>query len=106
MFRIIEYTYLGLDTVKAFPNPWKPDKGGMQDADFITFKNLPEEGTIRIYNVVGEMVKKIDFTAVDDGFSSWDGSNDSGNKVSSGIYITYIEDTNGSHRILKIAYVK
>lgn len=106
IFRVVEYTYLGLYTVKVFPNPWKVGTGGNFDIGEMTFKNLPEKGRIRIYNVAGETVKDTSITEANDGFYGWDGKNDSGNKVASGVYIVYIEDDNNNHRILKAAIIR
>lgn len=70
-----------------FPNPFNPTT---------TIKYALKENadvTLRIYNVLGQVVKTLVNARQDAGFKtvSWDGTNDLGAKVSSGIYIYRIE---------------
>ena len=79
-------SYSGLDTIRAYPNP----------CDFRKFTKMTITGVgpavsgleIRIYTLAGQLVKT--FTA-DSGITAnvatWDGKNDSGQKVASGVYL-------------------
>ncbi|MFI5348433.1 MAG: FlgD immunoglobulin-like domain containing protein, partial [Elusimicrobiota bacterium] len=52
--------------------------------------NLSGEATVNIFNVAGTRVRTIDFGAVQGGtfyYQNWDGTNDSGAAVASGVYI-------------------
>jgi len=88
-----------LSTVKVYPNPWKPGSGGSHDMATIMFGNLAADTTIRIYNLVGELVKELKNTTVS---VPWDGKTASGAKVSSGVYFAYIK-SGSSHKIVKFA---
>lgn len=70
-----------------FPNPFNPETQ-------ISY-SLPREAhvTLTIFNVLGQKVKTLVDELQDAGYKSirWDGENDSGNKVSSGIYFYRIQ---------------
>ncbi|MDD4004361.1 MAG: S8 family serine peptidase [Elusimicrobiaceae bacterium] len=71
----------------AFPNPFRPARGQM-----LTFL-VPDsingaEPKIKIYNINGELIKTL-YTM------SWDGTNESGNPVASGVYVFRVETSGG-----------
>jgi hypothetical protein len=84
-----------LSSVKVYPNPFRPGQGHTT----ITFANVPANARIRIYTLQGELMR--DFTANGSGTGTWDGNNDSGSHVASGVYFALIEG-NGSHRTMKV----
>lgn len=97
-----------LDKINVFPNPYY----GVNSEElnkynrFVTFSHLPAKATIRIFNLAGVLVKKIE---KDDAgqFQRWDLANDSGLPVSSGLYIAYLELPElGETKILKIAVIQ
>jgi sugar lactone lactonase YvrE len=88
-----------LDAVKAFPNPFNP---GIDSA--VTIDNLTATADISIYTVAGELVRVVPYNSAD-GRTNWDGKNDSGATVASGVYITSIISPQGKKRI-KIAVEK
>ncbi len=74
-----------LDSVLAVPNPFvirSPD-------DRLEF-NFSREGTARIFTVAGEPVTELSTNA------SWDGRNDSGKEVASGVYLFIVTDGDGN----------
>ena len=75
---------------EAFPNPFNP-------STTISFK-LPERSfvTLVIYNSFGQRIKKLTSSFYDAGFYNikWNGTDDSGNIVSSGLYIYQIKAGN------------
>ncbi|UCG63079.1 MAG: hypothetical protein JSV52_07295 [Candidatus Zixiibacteriota bacterium] len=73
-----------VELVVAFPNPFVIDDSN----DRLDF-NFGREGDVRIFNVAGELVRQ---TVVGD---AWDGKNDKGEGVSSGVYIFIITDREG-----------
>ena len=86
--------------IRNFPNPFNPTTK-------IEY-TMPKSGhlSLKIYNVRGELVK----TLIDDqietsGHIMWDGTNDSGAKVSSGVYFSEAR-TNGQVQVNKMALVK
>ena len=63
----------------VFPNPFVPDRGAL------VFANLTESATIRIYNLAGQVVRTLVEDSKDGGLE-WDGNNDRGRTVESGVY--------------------
>jgi hypothetical protein len=84
-----------LNNVKAYPMPYYPARGNL------TIENLTENATIKIYTITGELVKTVSY-ASSNGVATWDGKNNNGAEVASGVYIMYIESSAGKQR-LKIA---
>jgi hypothetical protein len=94
--------------INVFPNPYYG--ANPQELDkyvrFVTFSHLPPRAIIRIFNLAGVMVRRIDKDTPSQ-FERWDLKNDSGLPVGSGLYIAYIEMPDlGSTKILKIAVVQ
>jgi len=95
-----------LSSAFAFPVPWQPNDGDPKTGgpEGITFANLSSEGTISIYTLTGELVKKINFSGTGDPVI-WPGRNENGEPVASGVYIYYIK--NGTeHKSGKLIIVK
>jgi hypothetical protein len=97
-----------ISQITVFPNPYY----GVNPAElsrfvrFVTFSHLPQRAVIRIFNVGGVMVKKIDRDNASP-FERWDLKNDAGLPVGSGMYIAYIEMPDlGATRIVKLAIVQ
>jgi hypothetical protein len=75
-----------LKDVVVYPNPFIPGQSGSKA---VTFLNLTANATIEIYTLNGERVwsKTVQASA---GTETWDGRNDSGMEVASGLYIYLI----------------
>jgi len=86
-----------LHGARAYPNPFNPKR----DSQGLTFSHLTDDATIKIFNIAGELVKTL---KADDGTGRevWDGKNESGSDVASGVYIALIESPTGKKKI-KIA---
>jgi len=72
---------------KVAPNPLRPSKGLLYSK--ITFSNLPADTEIIIYNVSGTKVRKLKTDS--SGMAVWDGKNDDGKNVASGVYFALIK---------------
>ncbi|MDI6791872.1 MAG: DUF3160 domain-containing protein [bacterium] len=99
-----------LEKVIVYPNPYRPSSNTSQNAPAITFKNLTAQATINIYtiniyNIAGELVKTIEELDAD-GQATWDGKNEAGHEVRSGIYIYLITSPTGDKTTGKIAIIK
>ena len=77
----------------AAPNPWVPEGGRTQTgtlAGGITFQTNPSggdlQGTLLIYTLSGDLVVKDQINSGTVSFT-WDGRNDAGNYVASGVYL-------------------
>jgi len=87
----------GLDRIKVVPNPYmgyaKWD-GGPGDRK-IQFTNLPENCTIRIYTLAGELVRTLKND--DDGSLDWNLLSEAGRGIAAGIYLYNVESGYGNH---------
>ena len=89
-----------LDDIRVVPNPyiaaasWEPRNTytsgrGPREIHFI---NLPSKCTIRIFNVSGALVKKIDHeTSFEDGTEIWDVLSDEKFEIAYGIYVYHVD---------------
>jgi subtilisin family serine protease len=92
-----------LDEVKVYPNPYKPNSGLGHTK--ITFTNIMNESTVKIYTLTGELVRTLrDDLAL--GEVSWDAANEDGQKVASGLYIFLVESNDSKHKTGKLAIIK
>ncbi|MCX8056733.1 MAG: T9SS type A sorting domain-containing protein, partial [Ignavibacteria bacterium] len=74
----------------------------------ITFSNLPEEVTIKIYSLSGILVKTLtenDKESFASPFLNWNLRNEDGKKVADGVYIAHIK-TKFGEKVLKFSVVK
>ncbi|MCF7797878.1 MAG: hypothetical protein K9N11_03640 [Lentisphaeria bacterium] len=105
-----------LDQVAVVPNPYvatatwerKPYLQSGRGERKVYFINLPQECTIRIYTVSGELVRKIEHSStVYDGSEPWDLLNNDNLEVAYGIYVYHIESPeSGAETIGKLALIK
>lgn len=100
-----------VNAINVFPNPYY----GVNSEEinkyqrFVTFNHLPDNATIRIFNLAGVLVRTITHapaSGVGSQFERWDLSNESGLPVGSGLYIAHIDMPQlGVTKILKLAIV-
>ena len=74
-----------IDSVYAFPNPFVI----RSDEDRLRF-NYGRPGTISIYSIAGELLKELAVSG------AWDGRNDAGKRVASGVYLYVLTDEDGN----------
>jgi hypothetical protein len=74
--------------IKIYPMPYRPDRGAL------TIVNLPEGGSLTIYDLAGRKVREIAWGATTD--SSWNGTNAGGSGVASGRYFVVIRNAASS----------
>ena len=96
-----------------YPNPFKPAKENYTTIYFTT-KRAVADKSIGIYNLAGELVLDVEGSSIymdkwyDDGYVykyDWDGRNDYGERVASGIYI-YVVNADGNKKAGKLAIIK
>jgi ligand-binding sensor domain-containing protein len=85
-----------LSDIRPYPNPLVISGLGEK----VTFDKLPFAAKIRIYNLAGELVASLNST------NQWNGRNDRGELVASGVYLFFVFDPNGKHHTGKIAVVR
>jgi chitodextrinase len=88
-----------VNEARAYPVPFRPGLG----AAAITFDQLPEGTSIRIFTAVGQAVKSLATDAT--GRADWDLTNDEGQPVASGVYVAVMEK-NGGRKRLKVVVQK
>jgi hypothetical protein len=84
-----------VNTIKAFPNPFRPSRRG-----HMTFAGSVANTRIRVYTFSGELLKTL--TTDVTGMVMWDGRNESGEEVASGVYYVLV-DANGEQKSFRIA---
>jgi hypothetical protein len=89
-----------LSAVKIFPNPWRSDRHAGKS---ITFDGVTFGTTIKLFTVSAREIKELH---TDGPTIAWDLTNDSGDKVGSGIYIYQIIDSQGDKVRGKVAVIK
>ncbi len=77
----------------AFPNPVSLSKAGQ-----VTFSDLPQGSNLLITSVTGDIVKR--FTSLPAGDIKWNALNESGNIVSPGTYLWYLENSSARGKIV------
>jgi len=97
-----------VDKINVFPNPYY----GVNTEElnkynkFVTFSHLPDNATIRIFNLAGVHVRTIKKEDVGQ-YQRWDLANSAGLPVASGLYLAYIDLPDlGETKILKIAIIQ
>ncbi|MEA1973449.1 MAG: lamin tail domain-containing protein, partial [Candidatus Cloacimonadota bacterium] len=89
-----------------YPNPFH-----LKDNSSLNFKfnktNRANSGTINIYNIRGQKVKSIELNKITkDSNYSWDGKNNHGKKVTSGIYFLDLKTDSQTNLTKKIVVIK
>lgn len=112
VFAVMGDQSFNVSDIHAYPVPFRPGGPGSGSgagqtgtaSGGITFKNLPSQGTIRIYTLGGELVKEISHTS-GTGTETWNVKTDSGDDCATGTYIWSVE-SNGSRKTGKLAVVR
>lgn len=88
-----------LPGVKVVPNPYFGQYSAMVETDnesALEFQNVPDECTIRIYTLAGDLVETL--TNNDgDGVVRWDLLSSNRRQVAAGIYLYHVESPYGEH---------
>jgi len=88
-----------LSNIMVYPNPFKP----REHTNGLMIVNLTARASIKIYTIAGELVREMtDFDG--DGRIVWNGKNDNGSDVASGVYIGLIKGA-GKKKV-KIAIIR
>lgn len=78
------------------------------DEPFVTFTNLPEQITIKIYSLSGSLLRTLttdDKTSPQSPFLNWDLLNESGLRVASGMYLAIVSSPIYGDKTLKLAII-
>jgi hypothetical protein len=103
-----------LNRIKVVPNPYiatndlepRNNLTSGRGQRVIQFTHLPQQCTIRIFNLRGQLVDLIEHkSTIDDGVASWDLVSQAGIDVSFGVYIYHVESEVGN-KIGRFALIK
>ncbi len=94
--------------INVFPNPYYAFNSESLNRfnPFVTFNHLPQRATIRIFNLAGQQVRKLEKDD-DSQFFRWDLKNESELPVGSGIYFAHIDLPDlGKEKVLKLFVIQ
>ncbi len=97
-FNVVKGKIINIENLVNYPNP-------MSDNTYFTFEHNQKDNEIniqiRIYNVVGQLVRTIEESSYGTTARinpiSWDGTSDNGTKLPAGIYIYYVTVANSNN---------
>jgi len=94
---------VNIDNAHAFPNPYVPSRGHAG----ITFSQLTQEATVRIYTIRGELVQELfKSDEATDRLAWFPVVNKKGNDVASGVYVFVAESGEGQIKTGKLMIIK
>lgn len=95
-----------LDKITVYPNPYFGSNNLETDKyrRFVRFTGLPKEAVIRIFNLSGVFIQKIEKDGFDQ-YVDWNLQNENGLPVASGVYIAYIDMPGVGTKTMKIAVI-
>jgi hypothetical protein len=78
--------------INVVPNPYYGYHSGEMDAfdRWVQFTYLPARATVRIYDVAGNMVRRLEKTDANTPFLRWDMKNEYGLPLASGVYVYHV----------------
>jgi hypothetical protein len=97
--------------IGVYPNPYYAFNPAETNRlfRFVTFNNLPRKATVRIFNLAGQLVRRIEKDD-DSQFMQWDLLNHDNIPVASGMYIAHIDATlpsgSSTTKVLKLAVIQ
>ncbi|MFH2048435.1 MAG: hypothetical protein ABIJ12_03225 [bacterium] len=90
----------GLKNIKVVPNPYFAQYNPMVETSegesVIEFQHVPDECTIRIYTLAGDLVQTINHTS-GTGAARWNLLSKNRQQVAAGTYLYHVESTYGEH---------
>ncbi|MEI7529899.1 MAG: gliding motility-associated C-terminal domain-containing protein [Elusimicrobiota bacterium] len=95
-----------LSDAYVYPNPFKPNRPGSYQASRLTFKHLPAEATIRIFDITGVQVAELRKTDRTVDSYEWNATNNDGQKLASGVYLFYMTAPDGGRARGKFSIIK
>jgi len=82
---------------------------GRPDEPFVTFTNLPERVTVKIFTLMGVLVRTLDegdkILGTNSPFLEWNLQNQDGLRVASGMYLVIVSSPEFGDKVLKLAVI-
>ncbi len=91
-----------IDSVEVYPNPFLPSRA---DHQWVTFERIPAGSVVRVYTPSGRLIKEIAEVDPVTHRAFWDGKNEPGQEVASGMYI-FVVTADGKRSVGKIALIR
>ncbi len=93
--------------VNVFPNPYYAYNSLEENrfSRFVTFNHLPQEATLRIFNLSGSQVRKLEKNDPSQ-FLKWDLKNETELPVASGIYVIHVDMKKLGTKVLKLVVIQ
>jgi hypothetical protein len=90
-------------SIHVYPQPFNPDIHSR-----VIIQGLMDNSSVKILTVAGEMIKELNSeNAMVQGFEAqWDGRDDAGDKVGSGVYLLYFYNEDGAASTYKLAILR
>lgn len=94
-----------LKKINVFPNPYYGYHSGEMNIfeRYVRFTYLPEKCTIKIFDLAGNLIRKLDKNDATTPFMDWDLKNHYELPVASGIYIYHVDVPSVGEKVGKIA---
>ncbi|MFH1368912.1 MAG: FG-GAP-like repeat-containing protein [Elusimicrobiota bacterium] len=87
-----------LNTFIAYPNPWKPNSGGIFSGAIIIFDNLTKDCKIKVFDLAGTMWLDTEIDSTCNGRYVWNGKNSGGEDAGSGTYYYVLTNSVGENK--------
>ena len=87
----------GLSRVRVVPNPYRThSRYELNNFNHVVrFINMPEQATVRIFTLSGQLIRTLRKTDATTSILQWDLQTDNGLPVASGVYIYHVESPGG-----------
>ena len=85
--------------VRVYPNPWRVDRHSVD----VTFDNVSAGASVKIFTINGRLVRELKAAGTK---ATWNRLNESGERVSSGLYLYTVTDSQGRKMRGKLAIVR
>jgi len=95
-----------LDKVRVGPNPFVVSRSKM---NYLRFHNLTANSQVKILTSAGRLVRTLTSNNIDEimgSYAQWDGRNQNGKLVSSGVYLYLVVDENGNSTAGKFVVIR
>ena len=97
-----------MKNIKVVPNPYLAKYSSLVETNgseaVIEFQHIPDECTIRIYTLSGELVRTIEHNDMN-GYARWNLLSENSQQVASGVYLYHVESPYGE-RLGRFSIIK
>ncbi|MFH1762216.1 MAG: hypothetical protein ABIA63_14045, partial [bacterium] len=107
---VVPNPYMGNEDYTSYQPPWESPPAGrvwMEQDRKIQFINLPQNCTIKIFTVSGELVKMLEHNDPVRGYEEWNLVSQVGQAIASDMYLFAVKDNkNGNVQVGKFVVIK